>query len=376
MKILILASNYRKITVDSISAPERITALIADDLVNRGYDVTLAASGDSRTKAKLFSVSNKECYGDINLKGERHVDFEFMLIKEAIKFANKNNIEIIHSQLDTRSAIYADFAKMPVIATLHSPIDGRNRFIMEKYRSDQSYISISDVQREGAPSLNYIETIYHGMNLDGIRFEPNPKDALITVGRISPEKGIDLAIEIAVATNKKLEIIGRIDRNNSNSVRYFNEKIEKIVDSKKIGFTENVPYREVFKSIRNAKAFLFPIQWEEPFGLVMTEAMACGTPVIAFARGSVPEVLKDGVTGFIVNSSEKDKRGSWIIKKTGVEGMIEAVKKIYAMPKEEYQAMRRACRAHVEHNFTVDKMVDGYEKVYARVLASHKNINA
>jgi glycosyltransferase involved in cell wall biosynthesis len=113
---------------------------------------------------------------------------------------------------------------------------------------------------------------------------------------------------------------------------------------------------------------LFPIQWEEPFGLVMTESMATGTPVIAFARGSVPEVMKDGETGFIINPSDNDIRGNWLIKKTGVEGLIEAINKIYDMPANEYLKMRKNCRKHVEQKFSMEKMVDSYEDVYKKIL--------
>ena len=119
-----------------------------------------------------------------------------------------------------------------------------------------------------------------------------------------------------------------------------------------------------------AKCLLFPIKWEEPFGMVLIEAMACGTPVVAYARGSVPEIIKDGETGFIVNSSDSDIRGDWIVKKTGIAGLCEAVEKIYSMSKVEYQKMRHACRTHVEANFTVEKMADNYEKVYQKILSS------
>ncbi len=120
---------------------------------------------------------------------------------------------------------------------------------------------------------------------------------------------------------------------------------------------------------KKAKCFLYPLMWDEPFGYIFLESMACGTPVVAFARGSVPEVVKDGETGFIVNSSPEDIRGNFVIKKTGIDGLCEAVERIYAMPEEEYRQMRGNCRGHVERNFTVERMVDEYEKVYEKILS-------
>ena len=128
---------------------------------------------------------------------------------------------------------------------------------------------------------------------------------------------------------------------------------------------------EIVSLMQKAKAFLMTINWEEPFGLVMIEAMACGTPVVAFARGSVPEIVKDGETGFIINPSDDDVRGDWIIKKTGFEGLCEAVNKLYSLSQEEYKQMRLACRKRVEERFTIEKMVEEYEKVYQDVLNSH-----
>ena len=128
----------------------------------------------------------------------------------------------------------------------------------------------------------------------------------------------------------------------------------------------------MIKRYGKSKVLVMPYQWEEPFGLVMIESMACGTPVVAYARGSVPEIIKDGQTGFIVNSSEKDKRGDWIVKKTGIEGLLEAVEKIYAMPEAEYLEMRRNCRKHIEKHFTIERMINDYVETYKEVVADYK----
>lgn len=353
MKILILASNYRKVTEDTSSAPERMTAILADELVKRGHNITLAASGDSRTKAKLFAITKRESISNKDIDTNRYIDYEFMLIKEAIDFANENDFDLIHSQFDSRSAILANLAKMPIISTLHSPITLAIKPILEKYKKDQGYISISNSQRQDAPDLNYLATIYHGINPDDFKFSPDSDSDLLAVGRIIPEKGFDVTIEIAQKTNKKLKIIGRV---NEKHLKYFQEKIQPQI-SGDIKFFENLAYPKTKIEMSSARALLFPINWQEPFGLVMIEAMACGTPVIAFGKGSVSEIIKNGVTGFIIKPGD-------------IEDMAKAVKKIYAMSKDEYQAMRLACRAHVEKNFTVEKMVEGYEKVYQKILSS------
>jgi len=178
-------------------------------------------------------------------------------------------------------------------------------------------------------------------------------------------KGCDTVLQIAKKLKKKTIISGLIQNK-----MFFENKIKPLIKnlSNLVTFIEKLTFVEKNKILSNPKLFLFPIQWEEPFGLVMIEAMATGTPVVAFARGSAPEVIKDGKTRFIVNPSDDDIRGDFIIKKTGIEGLCEAVERIYSMPEEQYRKMRKACREHVEKNFTVEKMVDEYEKIYKEIL--------
>lgn len=192
---------------------------------------------------------------------------------------------------------------------------------------------------------------------------------MMWAGRAIPEKGIDLTIDVAQKTKKPLQLhaIPKLEHK-----MWFEEHVEKRLK-------EFSPDVQVTLSLKNerlqlasfyqqSKLFLFPIQWEEPFGLVMIESMSCGTPVIAYARGAVPEVIKDGETGFIVNSSPEDIRGDWVIKKTGIEGLCEAVERIYAMDEKEYQAMREACRAHAVKNFSVERMIGEYVEVYKKFM--------
>ncbi|MFH1749883.1 MAG: glycosyltransferase [bacterium] len=370
MKILVLASNFKSVTPDSISAPERIASIIADGMVERGHEVALAASGDSKTKARLFSVHPSAGILDPKIGQKRHIDYEIMLIKEAINLANRENFDLICSQFDTRSAILASWAKCPVISVLHSPLNPSINPILTLYNNDQKYISISDSQRMGNPKLNYVKTIHHGVDTDLFEFEPQSQNYLITVGRAVPEKAFDLSIEIAKKSKQKLKIITSVKAEINKE--YLKKHVYPEVDNKNIFCKENVPYLDIHNEINKAKAFIFPIKWEEAFGLVLIESMASGTPVIAYAHGSVPEIVLDGETGFIVNTSLDEKRGDWIVKKNGIEGMVEAINKIYSMPENEYKKMRERCRKHTEKNFTIKKMLDEHEETYKKVISEYK----
>ena len=220
--------------------------------------------------------------------------------------------------------------------------------------------------------MNYVATIYNGTDTNLFRFNPNPKDYLLYLGELVERKGVREAILAAKKIKLKLVIAGRVPLQTSQIKDYsfFQKYVKPELNRGRIEYAGEVASEKTSELYGNAKATLFPIRWEEPFGLVMTESMSCGTPIIAFARGSVPEIIKDGETGFIVNSSDNDIRGNWIIKKTGVEGMIEAINRIYDMPEKEYLEMRKNCRKHVEKNFTLERMVDEYEKVYKRIINS------
>ncbi len=366
MKILVLASNFKVVAPDCITAPERIASIITEGMVKKGHKVVLAASGDSKTKAELLSIHPKASINDPLIGENRHIDYELMLIKKAIEFANKENFDLINSHFDTRTAIFGSLAKPPMISTLHSPLIPEINNILNNYRDDQSYISISDYQRKGNPNLNYKATIYHGIDTKQFKFYSKNQDHLLIVGRATPKKGFNVAIQIAKKSKRKLKMIGSV-RTKANK-KYVKTEIKPKVDNKTIFYEENIPYSEINANMGKAKLMLLPIQWEEAFGLVLIEAMASGTPVIAFARGSIPEIILDGKTGFIIDSSPQDKRGNWLIKKTGTEGMVEAVQKIYSMPEDKYRKMRENCRRHIEKKFTIEKMIDSYEKVYQKII--------
>lgn len=369
MRIAILASNVirvppgpKDVPKGSSGATEHVVSKITEELVKRGHQVTLFASGDSKTKAKLVSVTPKATGKDPLIGIGPHESYEYTLISRAYQLAKDGKFDIIHSHFDRKTAYYAPLAYIPTVSTLHSPLD-RVADILKYFKHSQYYVSISNAQRKALPDLNYVSTVYHGLDHLTYPFNEKGGNNLVFVGRIEPEKGVDIAVRVAKTLKIKLLLLGWAKQKH---LKYYNEKVKPFINKDMVhGFISRTSLK---RYLANARALIFPVAWEEPFGLVMIEAMASGTPVVAFARGSVPEVVKDGETGFIVNSSESDKRGNWIVKKTGMEGLCEAVDKIYSLPQEEYSRMRVDSRKHVERNFTVEKMVDGYEKVYQRIL--------
>jgi len=371
MKIAVLASNFIRIPprVEDVptgysGAPEEVVYRIVEGLVKKGHQVTLFASGDSKTSAQLVSVTEKATSKDKSIGIGPHESYEYLLISKCYQMAKKGNFDIIHSNFDKKSAYFAPLVDIPTVSTLHSVLD-KAESVLKFCKDAQYYVSISDAQRKPIPDLNYIGTVYHGLDISTYPFDSNGGNKMVFVGRILPEKGADQAIKVSQNLDKQLEVLGWAAKKNMN---YYAEKIKPYVDGKKIFIYGFLSRKNLKQHLIKAKLLIFPIRWEEPFGLVMIEAMACGTPVVAYARGSVPEVIADGVTGFIVNSGESDKRGDWIIKKTGIEGLSEAVERIYSMSEEDYKKMRFACRKYVEKNFSVEKMIEEYEKIYRKLL--------
>ena len=268
--------------------------------------------------------------------------------------AKELKLDIIHDHLGPWSLALYGQVKIPIVHTLHIPFKNKDRIWAYK-KLNAKLVSLSYAQRKPAPSLNYVANIYNGIDISNFSFNSKPKDHFIWVGELSPRKGILEVIKIAKLTKIKLLIIGRVPPSAQKEDHLFFKKyIEKELNKGKIKYIGEVRGDITGNYYKNAKAFLYPLQWEEPFGLTMTESMACGTPVIAFKRGSVPEVVKDGKTGFVVEPWDKNN-------KPNLKGFIQAMKKID-------QIDRRECREEVEANFNLEKMIDEYEKIYYKIL--------
>ena len=384
-----------------IFAPLPLAVALADELVTRGHEVLFYSAAEVQTKATLIAgnsdlVATDPYYFQFRYReGDEQKytafeilkrDFEYDLTERAYQDAREGKIDIIHSYHDFGAHYFNELTGFPTVYTLHDLLP-QLRDTLEYFRYDRfkhhEYISISNAQRTSVVPMHFAATIYHGVRLEEYDFHGSSDNHFIHFGRVMEDKGTDIAIAAAKAVGMPLHIATSNIRGNRSAL-FYDTKIAPAIDGTSVTLAGYLSGKEKSDFIGNGKAFLLPLHWEEPFGLVMIEAMACGTPVIAYNRGSVAEIVKDGVTGFIIEPEEEDikldrKRfnllasgkkvkpflggHSWIIKKRGIEGMIEAMKRIGEID-------RTACRRHVEEHFIVEKMVEGYERVYQKILAS------
>lgn len=352
-----------------IFAPMLVAKEINEGLTKKGHEITFFAPEGSDLKvAKVISGGLKPLYYSINkepdiFKEQYPTIYKHRPIREKdkIEIANlwdqhlvsllyrndlKKKFDIIHIHLKAEFALpISSLSKTPTVFTFHDPIYfWRAKIIKQLQTKNQYFISISNAQRKSAPGLNWIKTVYNGLRLEDFPFSEKAKNHCLFLGRLLPRKGTYEAILIAKQAKEKLIIIGTKD-----DKKYWDRKIKPYL-GKNIKYLGVVPYEKTPQYYKEARVSLMPIQWKEPFGLTLIESMACGTPVIVFDRGSAKEVIKDGKTGFIVKN---------------IREAVAAVKKID-------QIDRRECRKWVEENFSVEKMVDNYEKVYQKILAKRK----
>jgi len=340
MRIGQVSPLYESVPPKYYGGTERVVSYLTEELVRQGHDVTLFASGDSETAAELIAVTPRALRLD-----EHAVDqlAHHILLLERVR-AMANRFDVIHYHIDYLHFPMSRRLSVPHITTLHGRLDLPDLQPLYREFHDEPVISISNSQRVPLPHANWVATVLHGLPLDLYRGHESPDDYLAFIGRVSPEKGADRAIEIARRAGVLLRIAAKVDDVDR---RYFEEQIEPLLEGKGVEFVGEIGEREKDDFLGRARALVFPIDWPEPFGLVMIEAMACGTPVIAFPAGSVPEVLEDGVTGFIVD---------------GVDDAVAAIGRTAAFD-------RRRCRAEFERRFTAERMAHDYVDVYEELIA-------
>ena len=335
MKIAILSPIAWRTPPRQYGPWEQVSSNIAEGLVERGIDVTLFASGDSMTNGKLVSVC-KQPYAkhpELDPKVEECLHISH-LMEQAHQF------DIIHNNFDFLPLTYSSLIKTPMVTTIHGFSSSKIIPVYKKYNGTTHYVSISNSDRN--PELTYAATVYNGINIDEFIFSREPEDYLLFFGRIHPEKGTYEAIEIAKKSKRKLIISGLIqDR------EYFNQKIKPHINNDDILYVGNSGPAERLKLLSQACALLHPISFPEPFGLSVVEAMACGTPVVAFNLGSMPELIIHEKTGFLVSNTEE---------------AIEAVKNISWIN-------RSKCTEWASSMFSRQKMIEGYLKVYRKILS-------
>jgi len=341
MRIAQLTSNFHKVSPLSTQALYSHAAWLVNGLVANGNDVTLFGSGDSETAGKLFSVSDKAVS---EAPEEFRRNYLHLLMSQCYRHAG--DFDIIHSHFTLLSAFYSSLVDTPTITGVHSPIDEHLKPFLNIYK-DNNYVSFSLAQRRQMPELNWVANIYHGVDTKIFTYNDTPKDYFLYLGRITEEKGVHLAIQSAKAAGVPLVIAGRSYPNEG----YWHQQMEKSIDGETVRYVGEAGFQAKIELLRNARGLLFPTQYDEVFGLVMIEAMACGTPVIAWNKGSVSEVIQDKHTGYVVNS---------------VDEMTRAIQNIGKIRRED-------CRKRAEMFFSIETMVAGYEKVYMRLIEDHQS---
>jgi len=343
MRIAQVAPLFESVPPKRYGGTERIVSYLTEELVRQGHDVTLFASGDSVTQAELVPACRRSLrLNDQCVDGVAH---HIVLLDQV--FQRARDFDVVHFHIDYLHFPLSRHVAIPGITTLHGRLDIPDLVPLYQRFRDMPVISISNSQREPLPWANWQATIYHGLPEDLFRFRSEPGRYLAFLGRIAPEKRVDRAIEIAKRVGISLKIAAKIDPVDK---RYFKRVIEPLLrDSSVAEWVGEITDEQKDEFLGNAYALLFPIDWPEPFGLVMIEAMACGTPVIAYDGGAVSEVVEEGRTGFIVKE---------------LEDAIRAVRRVPELH-------RGRCRRVFEKRFTVSRMARDYIKAYERVIGRH-----
>jgi glycosyltransferase involved in cell wall biosynthesis len=341
MRIAQVAPLFESVPPKYYGGTERVVSYLTEELANQGHEVTLFASGDSVTKAHLVAACRR------SLRLDKHCVDQFahqILMLEHV-FQRATEFDIVHFHVDYLHFPLSRRQPITDITTLHGRLDIPDLVPLYREFRDMPVISISNAQRTPLPWANWQATIYHGLPAELYRFRAEPGSYLAFLGRISPEKRVDRAIKIANQVQIPLKIAAKVDPVDK---QYFESVIKPLLRDRLVEFVGEIGDEEKNEFLGNAYALLLPIDWPEPFGLVMVEAMACGTPVIARRGGAVPEVIDEGHTGFIVR---------------GLKEAVEAVRRVSGLS-------RRRCREVFEQRFTATRMAHDYVQVYERLIHS------
>jgi glycosyltransferase involved in cell wall biosynthesis len=347
MRIAQVAPLYESVPPALYGGTERIVAYLTDELVAQGHDVTLFASGDSRTRARLVPCAPRALRLDPDCVDP--LAHHLVMLDEVVR--RQDEFDVIHYHVDYLHYPVSRFIDTARVTTLHGRLDIPDLLPLYRAFPDEPLVSISDSQRTPLAHANWVATVKHGLPQGELAPGKGRGGYLAFVGRISPEKRVDRAIAIADAAGMRLKIAAKIDRADR---EYFEREIERLFKLPHVEYIGEISEAQKAPLLGEAAALLFPIDWEEPFGLVMIEALACGTPVIAFRRGSVPEVIEDGVSGFIVDS---------------VEEAIGAVRRLDCIS-------RARCRMAFEQRFSARRMAHDYVAVYRSLVTRQPMVRA
>lgn len=341
MRIAQVAPLYESVPPQGYGGTERVVSYLTEELVRTGHDVTLFASADSVTTARLVPQCRSSLRLDEHCRDQ--LAHHIVMLERVVAAAEAGQFDVIHFHVDYLHFPLSRRLRVPHLTTLHGRLDIPDLVAVYREFTEMPVVSISDGQRTPLPWANWAATVHHGLPRDLFTFSPRPEGYLAFVGRISPEKRVDRAIRIADRTGIPLKIAAKIDRADR---EYFEREIAALLDHPLVEYIGEVDDRQKNELLGGALALLFPIDWPEPFGLVMIESIACGTPVIAYRRGSVPEVIDHGVSGFIVDRDDEAARA------------VEAATHL----------SRARCREVFESRFTSERMARDYVKLYERVV--------
>jgi len=340
MKIAHVAPVNHRVSAASTYGVALNVANVCNGLVDLGHDVTLFTAGDADVKANVVGASIDTHTRGLDIKDDDALPYNYLNLSAC--YARAHEFDIIHTHYNLIGTYFEPIVNTPSVHTVHNPLPASFLRVQDHVRK-QNFVSLSLAQRRQYPDLNWVANIYHGIDTKVYTFSDAPQDYLLFLGRIVPEKGVHHAINAAKEAGVPLIIAGMSKPEDS----YWQNEIQPHIDGSQVQYVGPAPLDRKLELLRGARAMLFPSVWEEPFGLTMIEAMACGTPVIGFQYGSVPEIIQDGETGFVV-STEKQ--------------MASAIKKIHKLRRED-------CRVRAERLFSVEKMCQGYERVYQRIIA-------
>lgn len=344
LRIAQIAPITERVPPKKYGGTERVVNLITEGLVKRGHDVTLFATGDSLTSAKISNTADR-ALREVKIR-DIYGSNEFTLLHIGSAYSMQNEFDIIHDHLVPLSLPTANMAATPVVCTMHGDFTLYNRNLF-KTMTAPKIVTISNSQAKKISGINHVGTIYHGIDVKAFPFSSKNDGYLLYVGRICMDKGTHLAIEVSQYTGIPLVIAAKVDAVDR---KYFKEFIEPELSNGQIKWIGEVDDVQRNRLMSRALCLLHPVLWDEPFGLAMIEAMACGCPVVAFNRGSVSEIVEDAKTGYVVSTLEQ---------------MIDDV---YAIDRIK----RQDCRKHVEENFNADDMVSAYEKLYLDILSENE----
>ena len=339
MRIAQVSPLYESVPPLYYGGTEAVVSYLTEELVRQGHEVTLFASGDSLTSAELIACCPRSLRLDKNCVDP--LPHHFVMLEEL--FNQQHRFDVIHYHIDYLHFPFSKRGKTPQLTTLHGRLDFPDLVPLYHRFRQTPVVSISDSQRKPLPWVNWQATIHHGLPGDLLSLHESPGQYLAFLGRISPEKRVDRAIEIAKLAGMKLKIAAKVDAVDR---EYFRDVIQPLLADPLVEYIGEITTSEKDEFLGNAYCLLFPIDWPEPFGLVMIEALACGTPVVAFRNGSVPEVVEDGLSGFIVED---------------IEGAVRAVGRVSSLCRAE-------CRRQFEKRFTAERMAAQYLSAYRRVI--------